>query len=97
MNVEVERDAFRTTLREARLCLELDCNTIFDSARNRECPTCGSAETYPLETWLNRHRLHALDYRSATGLSRTTETMHRVVRRAVQAVKDARRVAVGQV
>lgn len=95
--MNVERDAFRTTLRVARLCLELDCNTIFDSARNRECPTCGGAETYPLETWLNRHRLHALDYRPATGLPRTTETMHRVVRRAVQAVKDARRVAVGQV
>ena len=33
--MSVERDAFRTTLRVARLCLELDCNTIFDSARHR--------------------------------------------------------------
>jgi len=94
--MSVERDAFRTTLRVARLCLELDCNTIFDS-RNRECPTCGSAEAYPLETWLNRHRLHALDHRPVTRFPRTTETMHRVVRRAVRAIEDARRVAVGQV
>jgi hypothetical protein len=73
--MNVERDAFRTTLRQARLCLELDCNTIFDSARNRECPTCGSAEAYPLESWLNRHRLHALDHRPATGFPRTAATV----------------------
>jgi hypothetical protein len=95
--MSVERDAFRTTLRVARLCLELDCNTIFDSARYRECPTCGSAEAYPLETWLNRYRLHALPHRPVTGFARTTETVYRVVGRAVQAVEDARRVAVGQV
>ena len=34
--MNAERDAFRTTLRVARLCLELDCNTIFDSARKSE-------------------------------------------------------------
>jgi hypothetical protein len=95
--MNVERDAFRTTLREARLCLELDCNTIFDSARNRECPTCGSAEAYPLESWLNRHRLHALDQRPATGFPRTAATVHPVILRAVRAIEDARRVAVGQV
>jgi len=95
--MSVEREAFRTTLRVARLCLELDCNTIFDSTRNRECPTCGSAEAYPLETWLNRHRLHALAHRPVTGFSRTRETVQRVVGRAVRAVEDARRVAVGQV
>jgi len=95
--VSVERDAFRTTLRVVSLCLELDCNTIFDSARYRECPTCGSAETYPLETWLNRYRLQALAHRPVTGFARTTETVHRVVGRAVRAVEDARRVAVGQV
>lgn len=76
--MSVERDAFRTTLRVARLCLELDCNTIFDSARYRECPTCGSAEAYPLETWLNRYRLHALAHRPVTGFART---MYRVVAR----------------
>ena len=90
-----ERDAFRTTLRVARLCLELDCNTIFDSARNRECPTCGSAETYPLETWLNRYRLHALAHRTVTGLARTTDTAHKVVGPAVRAVENARKVVVG--
>ena len=92
-----EKDTFRIELRNAKLCMELDCNTVFDSARNRECPTCGSAEAYPLETWLNRYRLHALDHRPATGFPRTTATVHRVVRRAVRAVEDARRVAVGQV
>jgi hypothetical protein len=94
--MSVERDAFRTTLRGASLCLELDCNTIFDSARYRECPTCGSAEAYPLEAWLNRYRLHALDHRPVTGFARATETLHRVVGRAV-AAEDDRRVAVGQV
>ncbi len=88
--MSVERDTFRTTLRVARLCLELECNTIFDSARYRECPTCGSAEAYPLETWLNRYRLHALADRPVTGFARTTETVYRVVGRAVQAVEDAR-------
>jgi len=95
--MSVERAAFRTTLREARLCLELDCNTIFDSARNRECPTCGSVEAYPLETWLNRHRLHALDHRPATGFPRTTATVPSLVRRAVRAMEDTPRVAVSQV
>jgi hypothetical protein len=95
--MSVERDAFRTTLRVASLCLELDCNTIFDSVRHRECPTCGSAEAYPLEAWLNRYRLHALDNRPVTGFARTRETVQRVVGRAVRAVEDARRVAVGQV
>jgi len=92
--MNVERDAFRTTLRDARLCLELDCNTIFDSARNRECPTCGSVEAYPLETWLN---LHALDHRPATGFPRTTATVPPLVRRAVRAMEDTPRVAVSQV
>jgi len=95
--MSVERDAFRTTLRVARLCLELDCNTIFDSARHRECPTCGSAEAYPLETWINRCRIYALAHRAVTGFSRTTETVYRVVGRAAQAVEGDRRVAVGQV
>jgi hypothetical protein len=29
---------------------------VFDSARFRHCPTCGSVEFYPLESWLNRER-----------------------------------------
>ena len=95
--MNVEREAFRTTLRAARLCMELDCNTIFDSGGYRECPTCGSAEGYPLETWLNRYRLHALAQRTVTGLARTTETVHQVAGRAVRAVENARRVVGGQV
>ena len=54
--MNIERESFRTDLRSARLCVELDCNTIFDATRHRDCPTCGSAECYPLETWLNRWR-----------------------------------------
>jgi len=93
--MNVERDAFCTTLRAARLCMELDCNTIFEATRYRECPTCGSAEGYPLETWLNRYRLHALAQRTVTGLARTTDTAHKVVGPAVRAVENARKVVVG--
>ena len=46
----------RIELRFAKLCMELDCNTVFDSAMFRHCPTCGSVEFYPLESWLNRER-----------------------------------------
>jgi len=49
-------DLPRIDLRFAKLCMELDCNTVFDSARFRHCPTCGSIEFYPLESWLNRER-----------------------------------------
>lgn len=51
-----EVDTSRMDLRCATLCMELDCNTIFDSVRHRHCPTCGSVESYPLESWLNRNR-----------------------------------------
>ena len=51
-----QRDLPRIDLRFAKLCMELDCNTVFDSAMFRHCPTCGSAEFYPLESWLNRER-----------------------------------------
>ena len=54
--MNVERDKFRMDLRSAKLCMELDCNTVFDATRYRDCPTCGSVEFYPLETWLNRER-----------------------------------------
>jgi hypothetical protein len=49
-----QRDLPRIDLRFAKLCMELDCNTVFDSAMFRHCPTCGSVEFYPLESWLNR-------------------------------------------
>ena len=50
------RDLPRIDLRFAKLCMELDCNTVFDAAMFRNCPTCGSIEFYPLESWLNRER-----------------------------------------
>jgi predicted nucleic acid-binding Zn-ribbon protein len=49
-----QRDLPRIDLRYAKLCMELDCNTVFDSELFRHCPTCGSVEFYPLESWLNR-------------------------------------------
>jgi len=51
-----QRDLPRIDLRFAKLCMELDCNTVFDSAKFRHCPNCGSIEFYPLESWLNRER-----------------------------------------
>jgi hypothetical protein len=51
-----QRDLPRIDLRFAKLCMELDCNTVFDSAMFLHCPTCGSVEFYPLESWLNRER-----------------------------------------
>ncbi|HET8533888.1 MAG TPA: hypothetical protein VFO08_22245 [Methylomirabilota bacterium] len=53
----LEKDTFRIELRYAKLCMELDCNTIFDAGMYRHCPTCGSSEVYPLEAWLNRSRI----------------------------------------
>lgn len=55
--MKLPRDPFRIELRSAKLCMELDCNTIFDAGMHRYCPTCGSVEFYPLESWLNRDRL----------------------------------------
>ncbi|HKW94923.1 MAG TPA: hypothetical protein VJX92_23765 [Methylomirabilota bacterium] len=54
--MRLERDPFRIDLRSAKLCMELDCNTVFDASMYRHCPTCGSVEFYPLESWLNRDR-----------------------------------------
>jgi hypothetical protein len=54
--MKLERDPFRMDLRYAKLCMELDCNTVFDASTCRHCPTCGSIEFYPLESWLNRDR-----------------------------------------
>ncbi len=54
--MKLERDPFRIDLRSAKLCMELDCNTVFDATMHRHCPTCGSVEFYPLESWLNRDR-----------------------------------------
>jgi hypothetical protein len=38
----------------AVLCLEPDCNTVFDRSAVDRCPRCGSAESYPLAVWLDR-------------------------------------------
>jgi len=55
--MKLEKDTFRIDLRSATICMELDCNTIFDTGMHRHCPTCGSVESYPIETWLNRERM----------------------------------------
>ncbi|MGH7418065.1 MAG: hypothetical protein ACREKB_09845 [Candidatus Rokuibacteriota bacterium] len=54
--MKIEKDSFRMDLRYAKLCMELDCNTVFDASMYRHCPACSSAEFYPLESWLNRDR-----------------------------------------
>jgi hypothetical protein len=38
----------------AALCLELDCNTVFDRSAVHRCPRCGGSESYPLAVWLDR-------------------------------------------
>ena len=52
----LDKDPFRMDLRSAKLCMELDCNTVFDASMYQHCPACTSAEFYPLESWLNRER-----------------------------------------
>jgi hypothetical protein len=97
-------DAFRIDLRSAKLCIDLDCDTIFDATRHRDCPTCGSAEGYHLATWLNRSRAwpestidrreYARDERMRAGRpARRFSSMPEVVRREREAV--ARHVASG--
>jgi hypothetical protein len=41
-------------LARASLCLELDCNTVFDSSVSPRCPGCGSGGSYRLADWLDR-------------------------------------------
>ena len=41
-------------LSSAVLCLELDCNMVFDRSARERCPRCGGAESYPLAAWLDR-------------------------------------------
>jgi hypothetical protein len=44
----------RIDLAAAMLCLDLECNTVFDAAMYQTCPSCGGAECYHLTAWLNR-------------------------------------------
>ena len=74
--MKLEKDTFRIDLRSATICMELDCNTIFDAGMYRICPTCGSAESYPVETWLNRERMRK-PARSAFGADTTLMTAPR--------------------
>lgn len=46
--------AFNVELGSAALCLELDCNTVFDGSMGAPCPRCGSVMSHPLAAWLDR-------------------------------------------
>ena len=54
--VDANEDTAGIKLASATLCLELDCNTVFDRSAAESCPTCGSTASYPLAAWLNRGR-----------------------------------------
>jgi hypothetical protein len=60
----MDRPAF--TLLSAALCVELDCNTVFDASAGAPCPRCGNAVSYPLAAWLDRGA-HAGVRAGATG------------------------------
>jgi hypothetical protein len=45
--------SFGILLARASLCLDLDCNMVFDSSISTRCPSCASAEFFPLSGWLN--------------------------------------------
>jgi len=76
-------DLTRIDLRAAKLCMELDCNTIFDTALYRHCPTCGSVESYPLESWLNRDRLPKTSAVALDALSTDAGTRRKSTPRAL--------------
>ena len=52
MRDTTQRPAFR--LVSAVLCLELDCNAVYDGSAGAPCPRCGSVVSYPLAAWLDR-------------------------------------------
>ena len=89
-----QRDLPRIDLRFAKLCMELDCNTVFDSAMFRHCPTCGSDEFYPLESWLNRERsVKASVADRAVGVTAMPRPLWLQRLRAKRAESDARLAA----
>lgn len=55
-DVVVNDHALGIELSAAVLCLELDCNTVFDRSAREQCPRCGGTESYPLAAWLDRER-----------------------------------------
>jgi len=71
--MKLEKDSFRMDLRYAKLCMELDCNTVFDASMYRHCPACSSAEFYPLESWLNRDRSQRTPVAVPAALSDVTD------------------------
>jgi hypothetical protein len=48
------RQTFNVELGAAALCLELDCNTVFDGSMGAPCPRCGSVTSHPLAAWVDR-------------------------------------------
>lgn len=44
---------FGIQLARASLCLDLDCNTVFDSSMSARCPGCGGGAFHPLAHWLS--------------------------------------------
>ena len=46
--------SFKIQLESALLCLDLECNAVFDGSLVRHCPACGGEDTYPLSVWLDR-------------------------------------------
>ena len=67
----MDRPAFK--LVSAVLCLELDCNAVYDGSAGEPCPLCGSEVSYPLAAWLNR-RARASARASSSGPVRALVT-----------------------
>jgi len=67
--------SFKIQLESALLCLDLDCNAVFDGSLGRHCPACGGEDTYPLSVWLDR----------GEGLARQREREAVVVPRRIRA------------
>ena len=44
-------------LRFCKLCSDLECDTVYDGRRHRQCPHCGARNAVLLGKWLNRPAL----------------------------------------
>ena len=97
--MKLEKDPFRMDLRYAKLCMELDCNTVFDASMYRHCPACSSVEFYPLESWLNRDRSQRTPVAvpapgdATEGLASTPRALWLARLRAARAESESRDVA----